>query len=103
MLEVIKVDTKHLVHFKNVRRLNCKNSEKVKKQLSPFVEKQNSELTINLEGINFIDSSGFVTLISLLNTANKNNCKLEISNVNSEVLELFELLKLNDIFSLNQN
>ena len=57
-------------------------------------------LAFNLQGITFIDSSGFGVMLSALKAASNNYGQFKICNVNGDVMELFKLLQLHHIFEI---
>ena len=104
MLIVEKVNNSYVVSFKDdINRFNLLISDEVKDILSKFINQPKSNLILDLEGIKFIDSTGFAALISVLNSARENNCTFQFSNVDPEVLELMELVKLKEKFELCEN
>lgn len=101
MITVDQIENTYLASFFNITRLNVMNSKEVESQLLPFVSKAESDLKLNLSGINFIDSSGFETLISLYRVAQLNNSNLNLINLSDELIELVKLVELDRIFHLN--
>jgi anti-anti-sigma factor len=79
------------------------NAKETESQLIPLVKQQGTTLTLNLNGIKFIDSSGFEMLLSLYKTAKINNATLRLINVTDELTELIKLVELDHVFELNQN
>lgn len=84
-------------------KLNMINSEIFKKELKPHLSIADSRLIINFENIDFIDSSGFGALISLLKVARNNNCVLKLCNINEELYKMFELIHLHKVFDIEEN
>lgn len=104
MLNVSKIDNNYVVSFNDeVSRLNTLISSEVEQVLSDLISNPNSILILDLEGINFIDSTGFNTLKSLINSAKENNTKFQLKNINDEVMELIELVDLSDVIMLIEN
>lgn len=86
--------------FTEEDRFNALITEPVKEKLLPYFSRPNTRLIINLEGIKFIDSSGFSVFLSLMKAANNNYGQLKICNVHPEVKELFKVLQLHNVFEL---
>jgi len=103
MLKTEKINNIFVVSFENVNKFNALISEPVKAELSNFFNKPNTKLILNLEGIKFIDSSGFGVFLSVMKTANNNYGHLKICNISTEVMELFKLLQLHNVFELYNN
>jgi anti-sigma B factor antagonist len=89
-----------VVRFDNINRFNALIAEPVKEQLKGNFNKPNTRLILNLEGINFIDSTGFGVFLSIMKTANNNYGYFKICNINPEVMELFKLLQLHNVFEI---
>ena len=88
------------VQFENVNRFNALIAEPVKEQLKGYFNKANTKLILNLEGIDFVDSTGFGVFLSIMKTANNNYGFFKICNISTEVMELFKLLQLHNVFEI---
>ncbi len=100
MLETKKINDILVVRLKDTQRLNAMITEPVKVSLLDFFNKPNTNLVFDLQGITFIDSSGFGVFLSCMKAANNNYGQFKICNVNSDVMELFKLLQLHHIFEI---
>jgi len=89
-----------VVRFDNINRFNALIAEPVKEQLKANFTKPNTKLILNLEGIDFVDSTGFGVFLSIMKTANNNYGYFKICNINPEVMELFKLLQLHNVFEI---
>jgi len=104
MLQIAKKEGNYIISFKEeVNRFNLYISDDVKDILSKFISQPGNKLILDMEGIKFIDSTGFAVLLSVYNSANKNNCTIEFQNIDPEVLELFEVVKLKEKFKIYDN
>lgn len=86
--------------FNDTNRFNALISEPVKEELKSFFSTPNTKLVLNLEGIEFIDSTGFGVFLSVMKTANNNYGYFKIANISNEVMELFKLLQLHNVFEI---
>jgi anti-sigma B factor antagonist len=100
MLKTEKINNVIVVKFNDIDRFNALIVEPVKEQLKSFFNKPDTRLALNLEGIKFIDSSGFGVFLSIMKTANNNHGQFKICNIKPEVMELFKLLQLHNVFDL---
>lgn len=100
MLETKNIDDIIVVSLKDTNRFNSLISEPVKEHLIEFYNKPNVNLAFDLEGINFIDSSGFSVFLSALKAASNNYGQFKLCNVNGDVMELFKLLQLHHVFEI---
>jgi len=101
MITVDQIENTYMASFYNMSRLNVLNSKDVESELLPLVSQSESKLTLNLSGINFIDSSGFETLLSLYKVAKINNSNLNLINLSEDLVELIKLVELDYVFQLN--
>jgi len=100
MLETKNINDILVVRLKDSQRLNALITEPVKEALLAYFNKPNTNLIFNLEGVAFIDSSGFGVFLSAMKAANNNYGQFKICNVNTDVMELFKLLQLHHVFEI---
>jgi len=100
MLETNTINDIIVVKLKDTNRLNALITEPVKESLLEFFNKPNVNLIFDLQGITFIDSSGFGVFLSAMKAANNNYGQFKICNVGEDVMELFKLLQLHHVFEI---
>ncbi len=100
MLKIEKINNITVVRFDNIDRFNALITEPVKEDLKSFFNIAGTRLILNLEGIKYIDSSGFGVFLSILKTATNNKGTFKICGITPEVMELFKLLQLHNVFTL---
>jgi len=88
MLKTEKINDIYVVRFDKIDRFNALITEPVKEDLKSFYTKPGIKLILNLEGIRFIDSSGFGVFLSIMKTANNENGQFKICCISPEVMEL---------------
>jgi anti-sigma B factor antagonist len=103
MLKTDKINNVVIVRFDNIDRFNALITEPVKEDLKSLFNKPDTRLILNLVGIRFIDSSGFGVFLSILKTANNNHGQFKLCNIEPEVMELFRLLQLHNVFEIHNN
>ncbi len=86
--------------FEKEEKFNAPVAENVKNEMAKHFEKPGTKMVFNLNGIKYIDSSGFGTLLTLHKRARTNEGVFRICNVESQVMELFRLLQLHNIFDI---
>ncbi len=89
-----------VVNLNDTDRFNSPIAETVKEALLKIFLKPNVDMVFSLEGINYIDSSGFGVFLSALKAATNNYGQFKICNVNPEVMGLFKLLQLHHVFEI---
>jgi len=100
MLKSETVQDMIVVRFENLNRFNALVSDPVKEELKRFYEQPNTKLILDLQDIDFIDSTGFGVFLSIMKTANNNYGYFRICNIHQDVMELFKLLKLHNVFEI---
>jgi anti-anti-sigma factor len=100
MIKINSIGDVTEVKFDNLQKLNVLVSESVKSGLQKLFEKPNAKVLINMEGIHFLDSSGFAAFLSVSKTANKNNGQIIFCNVSNSALDLFKVLQLHTVFTI---
>jgi len=103
MLKSQNINNIVVVSFSDTTRFNAMIAEPVKESLLEYFQKPNVWLILDLKGIQFIDSSGFGVFLSAMKAANNNKGKFKICNVGREVMELFKLLQLHNVFEIYHN
>ncbi len=103
MLKTDKINNVIIARFDNIDRFNALITEPVKEELKSLFNKPDTKLVLNLEGIRFIDSSGFGVFLSILKTANNNHGQFKLCGIEPEVMELFKLLQLHNVFEIHNN
>lgn len=76
------------------------NSYKLKELIMKMLEKKVVNFIINLEQVDYIDSSGIGALIYICSTIKKMNLKLSITNIHGSVKKVIELTKLMGYFPI---
>lgn len=76
------------------------NAHQLKDLVTKMMEKNIKNFVINLENVEYIDSTGIGALIAICNTLKKQDSKLAISGVHGSVKKVIELTKLTAFFPL---
>ncbi len=100
MLHIEKSDDIAVVHFEDLTKLNALVAEDVKSQLTQEFEAPNTRMIISLDGVRFVDSTGFGAFLSVMKAANNNHGELKICEISDSVMELFKLLQLHNVFEI---
>ena len=101
MLKVRNKNEVYRISFYKTRRVNTLIAESLKDELSQYVSIPGREVILSMEGINFIDSSGFEAIMSVVDSARKHESRFRISDVSQEVYELLKLMKLKIFFEID--
>lgn len=101
MLKTEKINNIIVVRFDNTDRFNALITEPVKDEIKSFFNTEGTRLILNLDGIKYIDSSGFGVFLSIMKTAANSNGKFKICCITAEVQDLFKLLQLHNVFEIH--
>jgi anti-sigma B factor antagonist len=92
-----------ILSFDNVSKLNILLAQSLKEDVAQYISKANTKLVLNLNGVEYIDSSGFGALLSILRSTKNNDSQFKICNVVPEVMELVKLLQLHNVFDIRDS
>lgn len=79
------------------------NSYKLKELVMKMIERQVQSIVINMEAVDYIDSSGIGALIHIYSTMKKANRKLYMTNIHGSVKKVIELTKLMGYFPITNS
>lgn len=79
------------------------NSYKLKELVMKMLEKNVQLFIVNLENVDYIDSSGIGALIYICSTIKKMNLKMAITNIHGSVKKVIELTKLMGYFPITNS
>lgn len=102
MLKVDKVGNVMVVSFDQESKINVTVSQKIKVEITKLIT-PHSKLVLNLDGVNYIDSTGFGMLLSILRTCKNNQSLLKLCSISPEVMELVKLLQLQTVFDIRNS
>lgn len=88
------------VSLGDMGKLSVTNINRINFDLIDMASKPKTKVIINLNGIKFIDSTGFNCLNQLSNMAQERQSSIELTGVEPEVLELIHLVKRHNQFNI---
>ena len=75
----------------------------LRSKMREIVDEGIRELVIDLTDVHMVDSSGIGLLISAYNSLRKTGGRLAITHASSEILELFQTMRMHQHFSVSGN
>lgn len=102
MVNIERRDKIDIISFP-FNRINALISDELREEISKIFDNSNSKVIIDLKGIEYIDSSGFSSFLSIMRTARNNYGVLKFTNPEPAVLSLFHTLHLHTIFQIHEN
>ena len=83
-----------------IGRLDASEAPALKEKVDAIVARGGSKLLIDLQQVDFVDSSGLGTLVGCLKAMQKAEGVLKISSLQDHPLQLFETMRLTRVFDL---
>ena len=83
--------------------LDFNTSPDIRRQFEKITAKKEPRVLVNLQKVEYIDSSGLATFIELFQKIKRSGGKLVLFNLNQAVRSVFEIAKLDSLFPLAQN
>jgi anti-sigma B factor antagonist len=80
--------------------VDLETSPQLREFLKPKSTKKTPFLLLDFSGVNYIDSSGLATLIEYFQAAQSYGGKLALASLSPRVKNVFEIVRLEQIFSL---
>ena len=81
--------------------IDLESSPKLREFLKPLSSKKTPLLLLDFSGVNYIDSSGLATLIEYFQAVQGFKGKLALACLSPRVKNVFEIVRLEQIFSLH--
>jgi len=81
--------------------IDLETSPQLREFLKPKSSKKTSLLLLDFSGVNYIDSSGLATLIEYFQAVQGFKGKLALASLSPRVKNVFEIVRLEQIFSLH--
>jgi anti-sigma B factor antagonist len=81
-------------------RIDAHNSGELKAYLLQMIERGENHIIVQLEHVRFIDSSGLGALLSGNKHIIAKSGRLALTNIQQQVLSMFELTRLNRVFEI---
>jgi anti-sigma B factor antagonist len=100
----IKTQTKKSITLLSIKgEVDLYSSPEVRKTILNLTKKQAPAILVNLEEVNYMDSSGVATLIEGLQLCNKYKGHFALAGLRDNVREVFELTRLDKIFQIHKD
>lgn len=80
--------------------LDVYNTKKFKEKSIRFYEKDKKDILFDCKDLEYLDSTGLGSLIYILKEVEKNDNKIVIENLNPQIMKLFKITKLEDMFEI---
>lgn len=99
-IEIIKTPDNDYIEIKPMGEVDIFTSPEFKNKLIDLIDKNNVNIIINGEELEYIDSTGLGVLMSIYKKMQENNLKIKIKNLKPNIYKLFDITGLNKIFDI---
>jgi len=80
--------------------IDINTAVEVKKIFDNLIKEKKEKIVINMEKVDYVDSSGLATLVELLKNFRKYGARLKLVSLSNKVKSLFEITKLEKLFDI---
>jgi anti-sigma B factor antagonist len=87
----------------SVNNINALVTDEIRQEIINVISNSNPKVIIDLNGVEYIDSSGFGCFLSVMRAARNNYGVLKFANPGPAVKKLFETLHLHTVFQIYEN
>lgn len=84
-------------------RLDLASASKLKELSRDIISQKKCKLILNMQNIDFINSSGLGALVSILKDARSGGGEIKLTNLAPYVREIFDITQLSCIFNICDN
>ena len=79
------------------------NAPKLREKMVALIDEGNTDLLINMTGVDYIDSTGLGTLVGGLKRATEKNGQIRIICPNEQIYKVFNITGLVKVFTIYDN
>ncbi|MBM7663129.1 anti-sigma B factor antagonist [Bacillus mesophilus] len=98
----VEINQEGLTHHVFVKgEVDAYTAPQLKDQLVPLAEQKDANLSIDLAGVSYIDSTGLGVFIGVLKTTRKSGGSLQLIGLNERVKRLFMITGLHEIINIS--
>jgi len=83
--------------------IDINTSPQAKKLFDKVIKDKSAKVLINLEKVEYIDSSGLATLVEILKNIKGYGGRLKLASLSNKVKSLFEITKLEKLFDISDS
>jgi len=84
----------------SVDRIDALITDELKTEISMVFENANAKVIIDLEGVHYIDSTGYGCFLSVMRAARNNYGTLKFAGTEPDVMKVFRTLNLHTVFEI---
>ncbi len=99
MINIERRDKIDIITF-TIKSINALVTEELKEEINGALQNGSTRVVLSLKNVEYIDSSGFGCLLSIMRTARNNYCMLKLAAPEPAVLKVLNTLNLNTVFEI---
>ncbi|EIT87430.1 anti-sigma-B factor antagonist RsbV [Fictibacillus macauensis ZFHKF-1] len=88
-------------HLQLVGEVDAYTAPKLKEVLVPLTEKQGATIVIDLQQVDYMDSTGLGIFVGALKSTKKNDGTMKLSGMTERVKRLFEITGLTEVMDID--
>jgi anti-sigma B factor antagonist len=89
-----------LVLLKLAGSLDAMTAPELLPTIDRLVDEKRTRITVNLEGLDLIDSSGVAAIVALYKRTRSNGGRVTVTGARDQPLAIFKLLRMDRVFAL---
>ncbi|CDQ40901.1 MULTISPECIES: STAS domain-containing protein [Virgibacillus] len=98
-VDVVEETNKSIVNLAG--EIDAYTAPELKEALLPLTKQSGHLVEVDLEQVNYMDSTGLGIFISALKSTKENNSQMTLVNIQDRVLRLFKITGLDEIMDIN--
>lgn len=99
-IKISKISEKNEIEVKPVGEIDIYTSPEFKKKIIEIIEIKPMNIIINGEELEYIDSTGLGSLMSILKKVKEKDLHIKIVNLRPSIYKLFDITGLNKVFNI---
>lgn len=84
-------------------RMDAQVSGVLKERIQELLDKGSANLVLDLEGLDFLDSSGLGALVSCLRRVREKKGEIKLAGLRPEVRSIFDITRVSRLFDISEN
>lgn len=89
-----------MVLLKLAGSLDAMTAPELLPTIDRLVDEKRTRITVNLEGLDLIDSSGVAAIVALYKRTRSNGGRVTVTGARDQPLAIFKLLRMDRVFAL---
>ncbi len=101
-LEIKNKTSDNITEIKPIGEVDISTSPELKNKVFELIEERNTDILIDGEGLEYIDSTGLGVLMSIYKKMQEKGLNFKIINLKPNIYKLFDITGLNKVFNISE-